>query len=722
MKLYRSSKRGDKKNTLYEIETSDLAQAARYDHIGALCKDSRRANANFISSDVLMMDVDNSGIEEETEWVLPEDLKNIFFDVEYYTVGSRNDWKAKETESARPRFHVYLPLSTPVTDAQEYVRLKEKAISVFPGFDRGAKDATRFFFGVENPAIQHFKGSMMVDMVLAGIEPENAVSYSDGGIPQGQRNSALSRRAAQILKKYGDTARAREAFKDAAGACVPPLGGEELRTIWGSALKFFKKEIAGAPGYIPPEEFEASDFSDGVKPGDFSDVGQAAILAREYGDRLAWTSATRYLVFDGRVWRESEIRARGLAQALTTRQLKEAIRGFADVTDKKSKEYEAAKAYLAHVKTSRSSAKIAAALKEAEPRIAVEVDKLDHDNCILNTPAGTVDLRTGEIRAHDPADYCTKITGVTPGTDGTDIWRAFLDVITCGDQELADYLQVIAGRAAVGEVYTEGIIIAYGSGKNGKSTFFNTLDRVLGDYAGGINADVLTTGYRGKNWEAADLRGKRFVIAPELAQGARLNEAMVKTLCSTDKIKGEKKFKDAFIFEPTHTIIMYTNYLPKVGSSDVGTWRRLVVVPFGAEISAEKQIEKYEDFLFEKAGSAILSWVIDGAVRYIAARGKITPPKCVVDAVEAYRKNNDWLSAFLEECCEVDTRFRVTGSELEKAYTDFCSRAGHYRQQPQMFIDALLKGGFEKKKTKRGALWLGLRVRVFEDFEDDVLL
>lgn len=47
--------------------------------------------------------------------------------------------------------------------------------------------------------------------------------------------------------------------------------------------------------------------------------------------------------------------------------------------------------------------------------------------------------------------------------------------------------------AAVGKVYAEHMIIAYG-GANGKSTFWNVISRVLGLYSGNISADTLTVG------------------------------------------------------------------------------------------------------------------------------------------------------------------------------------------------------------------------------------
>lgn len=113
--------------------------------------------------------------------------------------------------------------------------------------------------------------------------------------------------------------------------------------------------------------------------------------------------------------------------------------------------------------------------------------------------------------------------------------------------------------------------------------------------------------------EMAELKGKRLIIASELEEGTRLNTGMVKQLCSVDAIEAEKKYKDPFHFDPSHMLVLYTNHLPKVTANDDGTWRRLIVIPFNAKIKGKSDIKNFSDYLFENAGPAILSWIIEGA-------------------------------------------------------------------------------------------------------------
>mgnify|MGYP002464708918 FL=1 len=167
-------------------------------------------------------------------------------------------------------------------------------------------------------------------------------------------------------------------------------------------------------------------------------------------------------------------------------------------------------------------------MTEAKPHLAVAVDDLDADPFLLNTPGGIVDLRTGELRAPDPAARCTKVTAVAPGSDGAELWWGFLDTVTCGNTELAEYLQTVAGMAVLGKVFTETLLIATGDGGNGKSTFFNTLARVLGDYSTSINPSLLLTGNRGNvGAEVAVLRGVRLALAAETEEGQRLESSTV---------------------------------------------------------------------------------------------------------------------------------------------------------------------------------------------------
>ena len=266
--------------------------------------------------------------------------------------------------------------------------------------------------------------------------------------------------------------------------------------------------------------------------------------------------------------------------------------------------------------------------------------------------------------------------------------------------------------AAIGKVYQEAIIIAYGAGSNGKSVCWNTIAKVFGSYAGNLSADTLTVGCkRNVKPEMAELKGKRLIIASELEEGMRLNTAMVKQLCSTDEIYAEKKYKDPFSFTPSHTLVLYTNHLPRVGASDAGTWRRLIVIPFNAVITGKKEVKNYSDYLFREAGEAIMKWIIEGAEEVIRNNFMIPVPSSVKTAIQAYRDNNDWFSNFLDDCCEVDKTFVQKSGELYQEYRSYCARNGEYTRSTSDFYAALELGGFNKEKNYKGSFIHGLRLK-----------
>lgn len=499
------------------------------------------------------------------------------------------------------------------------------------------------------------------------------------------------------------------------------------------------------------------DLNADLRPVNHTDVDEARVFAEQYRHCVRHSTATEYIVYDGCVWVESEARAHGMLHELTDRQLLEHEEDYstakgnlaaaedalsrikialADKDDGVSKgkkleaehafkeadrKFKAEDAYHQFLLKCRNSGKIAGILEEAKTLLEIDVADLDADPFLLNTPGGEVDLRTGELLPHDPEHFHTRITNVAPSDEGMAIWLDFLKLITCGDKELEEYLQITSGEELVGRIYNENMRIKVGQGSNGKSTYTNSKLRVIGSYGGQISAETLTTGNKsGKNWEIAELRGKRLIVASELEEGMRLNTAFVKKICSTDPILGEKKHKDPFTFLPSHTVVLYTNHLPKVGSIDKGTWRRLTVIPFNATITGDSDIKNYTDYLYEHCGGAILKWMIEGARRFIDAQFHIRVPNCVSSAVENYHSENDWVSAFLEECCEQGDAYAIKAGELYQFYRSYCESIGEFKRSPQEFKAAIISFGFKWHKYKTGAVYGGLRLKDTEA-EDDFL-
>lgn len=738
--LYTANCTGNEKNCLYpnvciiENETDFIAAISK-DHVTGRFKGNYRSIGNYEVSDCEVMDCDNDHSENPDEWITPEVLTEKLDDIAFVIAPSRNNMKEKDGISARPRFHVYFPHG-PIRDAGQCAALKHQIYSRLSFFDGNALDAARFIFGCPVEKVVWHEGEMTIDEWIAP---------KDRSIPQGQRNSTMSRFAGKVVTRYGATDRAHDIFLEQAAKCDPPLDDEELDQIWHSACKFAKK-VQSQEGYIPPEEYEFQSRS--LKPDDYSDIGQAKILAREYGSELKYSAATDYVRYDGACWVESKQRAVGAAEEFLDLQLEDAkdelARAFKDLTSagvaesdiraggkalEKKIESDQMKAYLAYmsalaykafVMKRRDMKYVTSALAAAKPMLEIQPSDLDADPYLLNCPDGTYDLNLGLAgrKDHDAADLITKMTAYAPGEEGKDLWLDSLDLTFQGDAELIGYVQQIAGIGAVGMVNLEAMIISYGEGSNGKSTFWNSIAGALGTYSGNISADTLTVGCRRNvKPELAEAKGKRLLIAAEMEEGMRLNTSTVKQLCSTDEIFAEKKYKDPFSFTPSHTLVLYTNHLPRVGAMDAGIWRRLIVIPFTARITGSSDKKNYGEFLLKNAGPYIVAWIIEGAEKAIAADFKIPLPKVVRDAIESYRADNDWLGHFIEECCELDDTFQEKSGELYQAYRAYCSRNGEYVRSTTDFYNALDSVGVERKKTMNGVMARGIRLSL-ENTED----
>ncbi len=763
--IFQASCMGKASNCEYphEIRVTDaesLKLAARRDYVCARYQNSYRSVANFMEADCVGMDVDNDHSDSPEDWIHPEDIRKVFPDVTLGVHYSRHHMKPKKNRTARPRYHVFLACRR-AEDSEAYKQLKERLQRVFPYFDTNAQDAARFFFGTRDGACDFFPGTVTINECLDMYYPEDGdtddplelldpANPIDNTIQEGHRNATLSHFAGRILKRLGPTEEAHDLFLRRAAACDPPLEEEELEHIWRSAKGFYSR-ISQQQGYLSPEEYEKNNQRQ-YDPDDRTDVGQAELLRDLAGERLRYSPNVGYLTYDGVCWEESEQMAQGEAQTLTRLQLEEA-RAEMELTWDRCKEYgvdelleqmpkrkakecmnrdqlavyekyESATHYYEWAENRRSSKYIRATMQQVTSMVPIRTSELDADHLLLNCPEHSYDLRHGirEAREHRPGDYCTKVTSVEPSDEGMELWQDCLKKIFCGDEALIEYVQQICGLACVGKVFFEAMIIAYGDGRNGKSTFWNTIFRVMGTYAKTISAETLTTSCKRNTLpEMAELKGCRLVLASELKEGLSLNTSVVKQLTSTDPIHAEKKYFAPFDFQPTHTLVLYTNHLPKVRALDAGIWRRLIVVPFNARIEGKGDIKNYSDFLVEHAGGAVMKWILEGAQKVIAEDYRIQEPEIVQTAIAEYRENNDWLRPFLDEKCDVGKQYKEASGQFYIAYRAYCESTGEFIRSTTDFYGALATYGFERHKTKIGNFIHGVRLKANSEDDDGFL-
>lgn len=460
-----------------------------------------------------------------------------------------------------------------------------------------------------------------------------------------------------------------------------------------------------------------------VRPGDFSDSGNAEIFRELNEGQLLFTDSRGWLCWDSVRWvaddHKAMLRGVELSQVMldeARERYRRALYAQADaraagdsaVVHQASAVVKREKEYQDHAQRTRSMRSIKAMVELSKHHLAIDPANLDANPAELNTPAGIVDLTTGELRPCDRTALCSKVTACAPGATGTEMWIEFLRTVTEGDSSQMDFLQQVAGMALFGKVYEEGVVLAYGGGRNGKSTLFNALISVLGDYAGTLDISVLTTDRQNRGAALATLRGKRLVVAGELEEGKWLSVSTLKQISSTDPITVEEKYRAPETVIPSHTLVLYTNHLPSVGSTDEGTWRRLRPLEFKARINGG--IPNYAAKLVEEAGPSILSWAIQGAISFAQNGYRLQIPDTVAKTMQKYREREDWLSNFLAEYCIPEQGAKAPAGELYQLYREWAKSSGE-RVQRNVDFNATMEGhGFHRVIRHNKRSWEGLRI------------
>lgn len=260
--VYTANCRGNATNCLYphRIEITDEASAIAaffHDTVCAEYRNNYRSIDNYLWSKALPMDCDNDHSDDPARWMAPEDISAFFPGVTCIFHYSRHHRKPKGDKSARPRFHGIF-LIEPTTDAAAYTGMKKRVMNAFPFFDTDAMDSARFLFGTENPEVIYHPGTITLNAFLDEYESEQAFTELGNTIPEGSRNSTMSRIGARIIKRYGDTQEAKELFLQVAEQCTPPLEERELESIWTGKQRLYAK-IRKQPGYIRPETYNSTD-------------------------------------------------------------------------------------------------------------------------------------------------------------------------------------------------------------------------------------------------------------------------------------------------------------------------------------------------------------------------------------------------------------------------------------------------------------------------------
>jgi putative DNA primase/helicase len=500
----------------------------------------------------------------------------------------------------------------------------------------------------------------------------------------------------------------------------------ELRGRGAGVLFVDMPDVAGVNGVDDllglwgPERvlglFESAKPASGIEFHE-TDLGNAERLISAYGADLRYCGKRGcWFVWDTLRWRLDEGREVDKLANKTVRQ------AFADGCD--IEEPERRKQYFRFLFESESQRSLVAMVQRARS-LAPTIDpaELDADPWLLNAPNGVVDLRTGTLLPHareflisklagaeyQPEAKCPtfehfigRIMGVSPEASEGELERA---------DRLVPYLQKAFGYAASGCVTEKAVFVLYGSGNNGKTTLLEIIGAALGEYAGLVQIETLTTRQldNSVNTDLADLHGKRFVTSSECEDGRRLAVARVKNLSGMGRLKARRLRENMFEFQPTHKLFLDTNYKPVIRGTEEATWDRLHCVPFNVTIpAAERDRELLEKMRGELPG--ILAWIVCGCRRWLA-EGLERPPE-VQAATDQYRQESDPLNEFLEERCLVDDGAWVLSADLWSAYLKWVEQAGEkFTVSRQRFAEHLEARGFKNIRDRKARKWRGLNIR-----------
>jgi putative DNA primase/helicase len=329
----------------------------------------------------------------------------------------------------------------------------------------------------------------------------------------------------------------------------------------------------------------------------------------------------------------------------------------------------------------------------------------------------TIDLRTGKQYAPRPEDYCTKTGPVAPGGD-CPLWQAFLDRVTGGDSGLQTYLARVVGYWLTGHTHEHALFFLYGRGANGKSTFIETIQSVMGDYAVTAPVETFMTAHGDRHpTELAALRGARLVVAPETEAGRHWNESRLKQLTGGDTIAARFVRQDFFTFKPTFKLCIVGNHKPALRNIDEAIRRRMHLIPFDVTIPpAERDIKLGEKLKAEWGG--ILEWAVQGCLDW--RRQGLNPPAAAIEATDNYLTAEDTFATWLEERTEAANEWAFeTGAALFASWKAWADKSGEYAGTRKRFADTLQGRGFPTKKGTGGVRgFAGIRL-VRPDYTDD---
>lgn len=458
----------------------------------------------------------------------------------------------------------------------------------------------------------------------------------------------------------------------------------------------------------------------------YTDYGNAKRFFNTFGESIRYDNINKvWHIWNGKAWAEDlkgnifgYVRKmidfmyadeKEQRTCLNTKMIKAAQVEDLKEVGKIKKQIELLAAYKKHINTTSNANKMQSVLTVAQSMKGIPIlpYEMDKQKDLLNCQNGLIDLKTGKLLPHDRKLLITKISKAEYNSTApySPLWLQFLNSITCGDKDLEQYLQKAIGYSLTALTQEQCFFICQGGGSNGKSTFLEVIADIIGDYAGNIQIDSLMVKQnRNGTSDLARLKGIRFLTSSEPTQGMRLDEGLIKQLTGGDRITAAKKYGNEFEFTADFKLWIATNHEIIIRGTDKGIWRRIRVIPFNADIPADK-IDKTLRYKLRKDLPSILKWAVDGCLLW--QREGLISPQCVEVATQSYRQQMNTIERFINDCIEEFENYTLPANEVYQVYCAWCKINGEHQQNNTNFGKELSQR-FNKKRMTRGMLYVDI--------------
>ncbi|MDK0626765.1 phage/plasmid primase, P4 family [Clostridium perfringens] len=346
--------------------------------------------------------------------------------------------------------------------------------------------------------------------------------------------------------------------------------------------------------------------------------------------------------------------------------------------------------------------------------VSKDFDDFNRNPYLVNVRNGLLDIRDMSFKEHTPSYLSTVQLNVeyNPQVDCPQFKKFLNEVLDC---KLIPLVQEIVGYLLTTNTASQKAFVFWGPARTGKSTLLWVVEYLL---LGKKNVSNIPWQEIGDKFKTAELLGKLANVFSDLPSKSIDDTGIFKVVTGEDYLMAEKKNKNPFKFKPFARLVFSCNELPRnyVDRTE-GFYRRLIIVPFNRQIEKSK-IDKALKYKFQREKEGILNWALEGLKRLYENNFEFSENELTDGVKKEYKRENNNVISFVEECCEIDSLFSCSRIEIYEAYKEFCGEAG-LKALSQIKFNKELEGNFNITRSRNGKLrlWNGVRIKL-----DDLII